>query len=153
MYWGVQSTLFNAICENGKAEAANFPFCTIEPNIGIVAVPDERLQVCFSSGTAEKLMWAPCQQLHVRQQGLAQTRHGVQVLSKLSKSKSTVSTTVEFVDIAGLVKGASKGEGMGNKFLGNIRECDAIVQVRCTQVVSTASWHHNRLVCCTQSSV
>ena len=56
----------------------------------------------------------------------------VQVLSKLSKSKNTVSTTVEFVDIAGLVKGASKGEGLGNKFLGNIRECDAIVQVRTT---------------------
>ncbi len=76
-----QSTLFNALCENGKAQAANFPFCTIEPNVGVVAVPDERLAV----------------------------------LSQLNSSAATVPTTVEFVDIAGLVKGASKGEGLGNK--------------------------------------
>ncbi|CAL5218631.1 g332 [Coccomyxa viridis] len=93
-----KSTLFNAICENGKAQAANFPFCTIEPNVGIVAVPDSRLQT----------------------------------LSDLSKSVQIVPTSVEFVDIAGLVKGASKGEGLGNQFLANIRECDAIAQVvRC----------------------
>ena len=83
------------MCKNGKAQAANFPFCTIEPNVGVVAVPDSRLQV----------------------------------LTDLSSSKATVSTAVEFVDIAGLVKGASKGEGLGNQFLANIRECDSIVQV------------------------
>ncbi|KAL4440386.1 hypothetical protein ABPG75_003387 [Micractinium tetrahymenae] len=93
-----KSTMFNALCENGKAQAANFPFCTIEPNVGIVAVPDPRLDV----------------------------------LSKISGSQKTVPTSVEFVDIAGLVKGASKGEGLGNQFLANIRECDSIVQVvRC----------------------
>lgn len=93
-----KSTMFNAICENGKAQAANFPFCTIEPNVGIVAVPDPRLE-----------------QLRV-----------------LANSQKTVPTAVEFVDIAGLVKGASKGEGLGNQFLANIRECDSIVQVvRC----------------------
>ena len=93
-----KSTMFNAICENGKAQAANFPFCTIEPNVGIVAVPDPRLE-----------------QLRV-----------------LANSQKTVPTSVEFVDIAGLVKGASKGEGLGNQFLANIRECDSIVQVvRC----------------------
>ncbi|DBA66074.1 TPA: hypothetical protein ACH3X2_003078 [Trebouxia sp. C0005] len=93
-----KSTLFNAICKNAKAQAANFPFCTIEPNVGIVAVPDDRLQV----------------------------------LSDISKSKKLVPTSIEFVDIAGLVKGASTGEGLGNKFLANIRECDSIVQVvRC----------------------
>lgn len=90
--------MFNALCENGNAQAANFPFCTIEPNVGIVAVPDPRLDV----------------------------------LSKASGSQKTVPTSIEFVDIAGLVKGASKGEGLGNQFLANIRECDAIVQVvRC----------------------
>ena len=94
----LQSTLFNAICENGKAQAANFPFCTIEPNVGIVAVPDHRLEV----------------------------------LSNISKSKAIVPTSVEFVDIAGLVKGASKGEGLGNQFLANIRECDALAQVNHT---------------------
>ncbi|KAI7843618.1 hypothetical protein COHA_002858 [Chlorella ohadii] len=94
----LQSTMFNALCENAKAQAANFPFCTIEPNVGIVAVPDPRLDV----------------------------------LSKISGSEKTVPTSVEFVDIAGLVKGASKGEGLGNQFLANIRECDSIVQVvRC----------------------
>ncbi|MBC6481150.1 MAG: redox-regulated ATPase YchF [Hormoscilla sp. GM7CHS1pb] len=93
-----KSTLFNALVANAKAEAANFPFCTIEPNVGVVAVPDERLQV----------------------------------LAKISQSEQIVPTRVEFVDIAGLVKGASKGEGLGNQFLANIREVDAIVHVvRC----------------------
>lgn len=93
-----KSTMFNALCENGKAQAANFPFCTIEPNVGVVAVPDPRLKV----------------------------------LSDLSNCTNIVPTAVEFVDIAGLVKGASKGEGLGNQFLANIRECDSIVQVvRC----------------------
>jgi ribosome-binding ATPase len=93
-----KSTLFNAVVANAKANAANFPFCTIEPNVGIVAVPDERLQV----------------------------------LTDLSESDETVPARIEFVDIAGLVKGASKGEGLGNQFLANIREVDAIVHVvRC----------------------
>ncbi len=92
-----KSTLFNAL-SNNKAEAANFPFCTIEPNVGIVTVPDERLQI----------------------------------LEKLVSPQRVMPTTIEFVDIAGLVKGASKGEGLGNKFLGNIREVDAIIHVvRC----------------------
>jgi ribosome-binding ATPase len=93
-----KSTLFNALVANAKAEAANFPFCTIEPNVGVVSVPDERLNV----------------------------------LAKISESAEIVPTRVEFVDIAGLVKGASKGEGLGNQFLANIREVDAIVHVvRC----------------------
>ncbi|MEQ9551410.1 MAG: redox-regulated ATPase YchF [Coleofasciculus sp. G3-WIS-01] len=93
-----KSTLFNALVANAKAEAANFPFCTIEPNVGVVAVPDERLSV----------------------------------LAKISTSVAIVPTRIEFVDIAGLVKGASKGEGLGNQFLANIREVDAIVHVvRC----------------------
>ncbi|MEQ8462258.1 redox-regulated ATPase YchF [Coleofasciculus sp. E1-EBD-02] len=93
-----KSTLFNALVANAKADAANFPFCTIEPNVGVVAVPDERLSV----------------------------------LAKISTSEQIVPTRVEFVDIAGLVKGASKGEGLGNQFLANIREVDAIVHVvRC----------------------
>jgi GTP-binding protein YchF len=92
-----KSTLFNAI-SNNKAEAANFPFCTIEPNVGIISVPDSRLKV----------------------------------LEGLVKPQRVVPTTIEFVDIAGLVKGASKGEGLGNQFLANIREVDAIVHVvRC----------------------
>lgn len=92
-----KSTLFNAITHAG-AECANYPFCTIEPNVGIVAVPDERLDV----------------------------------LGKLYNTKKITPAVIEFVDIAGLVKGASKGEGLGNKFLANIRECDAIVHVvRC----------------------
>ncbi|MDD4200713.1 MAG: redox-regulated ATPase YchF [Eubacteriales bacterium] len=92
-----KSTLFNAITKAG-ADAANYPFCTIEPNIGVVAVPDER----------------------------------VSKLSKIYNSKKTIYTTIEFCDIAGLVKGASKGEGLGNKFLGHIREVEAIVHVvRC----------------------
>jgi ribosome-binding ATPase len=93
-----KSTLFNAVVANAKATAANFPFCTIEPNVGVVAVPDERLEV----------------------------------LAKISKCTKIVPASMEFVDIAGLVKGASKGEGLGNKFLANIREVDAIVHVvRC----------------------
>ncbi|EGJ30418.1 MULTISPECIES: redox-regulated ATPase YchF [Moorena] len=93
-----KSTLFNALVANAKADAANFPFCTIEPNVGVVAVPDQRLQV----------------------------------LAKISESEKIVPTRIEFVDIAGLVKGASKGEGLGNQFLANIREVDAIVHVvRC----------------------
>jgi ribosome-binding ATPase len=93
-----KSTLFNALVANAKAEAANFPFCTIEPNVGVVSVPDERLQI----------------------------------LAKISSSAEIVPTRVEFVDIAGLVKGASQGEGLGNKFLANIREVDALVHVvRC----------------------
>ena len=89
-----KSTLFNAL-SNAKAQAANFPFCTIEPNIGVITVPDERLIV----------------------------------LEKLVKPNKVVPTTVEIVDIAGLVKGASKGEGLGNQFLGNIRGTDAIIHV------------------------
>ncbi len=93
-----KSTLFNALVANAKAQAANFPFCTIEPNVGVVAVPDERLSV----------------------------------LAKISQSEQMVPTRIEFVDIAGLVKGASQGEGLGNQFLANIREVDAIVHVvRC----------------------
>ena len=92
-----KSTLFNSITKAG-AESANYPFCTIDPNVGVVAVPDERLDK----------------------------------LTALYNSKSTVPAVIEFVDIAGLVKGASKGEGLGNQFLANIRECDAIVHVvRC----------------------
>lgn len=92
-----KSTLFNAIT-NAGAESANYPFCTIEPNVGIVAVPDKRLDA----------------------------------LAKMYDPDKYTPATIEFVDIAGLVKGASKGEGLGNKFLANIRECDAIVHVvRC----------------------
>jgi len=92
-----KSTLFNAL-SSAKAEAANFPFCTIEPNVGVVSVPDKRLQI----------------------------------LEELVKPNRVVPTIIEFVDIAGLVKGASKGEGLGNKFLANIREVDAIIHViRC----------------------
>ncbi|MBJ7899615.1 MAG: redox-regulated ATPase YchF [Cyanobacteria bacterium RI_101] len=93
-----KSTLFNALVANAKAEAANFPFCTIEPNVGVVSVPDPRLER----------------------------------LATISQSAKIVPTRIEFVDIAGLVKGASQGEGLGNQFLANIREVDAIVQVvRC----------------------
>jgi len=92
-----KSTLFNCL-SNAKAQAANFPFCTIEPNVGIITVPDARLNK----------------------------------LAELVKPQRILPTTVEIVDIAGLVKGASKGEGLGNQFLGNIRECDAILHVlRC----------------------
>ena len=93
-----KSTLFNALTQTAAAEAANYPFCTIEPNTGRVAVPDERLDS----------------------------------LARLAQSARTLPTQLEFVDIAGLVKGASKGEGLGNQFLGNIREVDAIAHVlRC----------------------
>uniref|UniRef100_A0A7S1BGY0 Obg-like ATPase 1 n=3 Tax=Corethron hystrix TaxID=216773 RepID=A0A7S1BGY0_9STRA len=93
-----KSTLFNALTETQGAEAANYPFCTIEPNVGIVEVPDPRLEV----------------------------------LKKINESVKVIPSTLEFVDIAGLVKGAASGEGLGNKFLGNIRQCDAIVHVvRC----------------------
>ncbi|WP_456437011.1 redox-regulated ATPase YchF [Desulfurobacterium sp.] len=93
-----KSTLFNALTNSSKAAAANFPFCTIEPNVGIVEVPDERLQK----------------------------------IAEIVNPKRIVPTTIEFVDIAGLVKGASKGEGLGNQFLGNIRSVDAIAHVvRC----------------------
>lgn len=93
-----KSTLFNALVANAQAQAANFPFCTIEPNKGMVSVPDPRLDV----------------------------------LTQISDSDDTVPTRIEFVDIAGLVKGASKGEGLGNQFLSHIRQVDAIAQVvRC----------------------
>ena len=93
-----KSTLFNALTNSSKAQAANFPFCTIEPNVGIVPVPDVRLKN----------------------------------LANISNSKKIINTTISFVDIAGLVKGASKGEGLGNKFLSHIREVDAIIHlIRC----------------------
>ncbi len=93
-----KSTLFNALTATAAAQAANYPFCTIEPNVGRVGVPDPRLDM----------------------------------LTKIGKSQKTVPTSLEFVDIAGLVRGASKGEGLGNQFLANIREVDAIVHVlRC----------------------
>jgi hypothetical protein len=93
-----KSTLFNALTNSSKAQAANFPFCTIDPNVGVVPVPDKRLDD----------------------------------LSMVSKSKKIINTTISFVDIAGLVKGASKGEGLGNKFLSHIREVDAIIHmIRC----------------------
>ncbi len=92
-----KSTLFNCL-SNAKAQAANFPFCTIEPNVGVIVVPDDRLTT----------------------------------LANIDKARKLIPTTIEIVDIAGLVKGASKGEGLGNKFLGNIRETDAIIHVlRC----------------------
>ena len=93
-----KSTLFNALTRNRNAEAANYPFCTIDPNVGVVTVPDPRLEV----------------------------------LGKMSSSDKIIPAAIEFVDIAGLVEGASEGAGLGNKFLANIRETDAIVQVvRC----------------------
>src|SRR4051794_31887088 len=93
-----KSTLFNALTETAAAQAANYPFCTIEPNVGRVAVPDPRLDR----------------------------------IAAIAKSAQEIETQLEFVDIAGLVRGASKGEGLGNQFLGNIREVDAIVHVlRC----------------------
>jgi len=93
-----KSTLFNALTNSSKAQAGNFPFCTIDPNVGVVPVPDDRLKN----------------------------------LAKISNSKKIINTTISFVDIAGLVKGASKGEGLGNKFLSHIREVDAIIHmIRC----------------------
>src|SRR5689334_19478621 len=101
-----KSTLFNAVTRTRKAEAANYPFCTIDPNVGIVTVPDARLEP----------------------------------LAKIAKTSTIIPAAVEFVDIAGLVKGASQGEGLGNKFLSHIREVDAIVQVvRCFE---DADIHH-----------
>ncbi len=106
-----KSTLFNALTSSKNAQAANFPFCTIDPNIGIVDVPDKRLNI----------------------------------LHQLSKSKKKINTNITFVDIAGLVKGASKGEGLGNKFLSHIREVDAIVHlVRCFD--STNIQHVNKKI-------
>ena len=106
-----KSTLFNALTSSKNAQAANFPFCTIDPNIGIVDVPDDRINT----------------------------------LHKLSKSKKKINTNITFVDIAGLVKGASKGEGLGNKFLSHIREVDAIVHlVRCFD--STNIQHVNKKI-------
>ena len=99
-----KSTLFNALTETAQAEAANYPFCTIEPNVGRVPVPDPRLEV----------------------------------LARIAKSAETIPTFLEFVDIAGLVRGASTGEGLGNRFLANIREVDAIVHVlRCFEGEAT----------------
>ena len=93
-----KSTLFNALTNSNKAQAENFPFCTIDPNVGVVSVPDNRLDT----------------------------------LAKISMSKKKINTSISFVDIAGLVKGASKGEGLGNKFLSHIREVDAIIHmIRC----------------------
>jgi GTP-binding protein YchF len=93
-----KSTLFNAVTRTRKAEAANYPFCTIDPNVGVVTVPDPRLEP----------------------------------LSRIAKTQTIIPAAIEFVDIAGLVKGASQGEGLGNKFLSHIREVDAIIQVvRC----------------------
>ncbi|MGH7939802.1 MAG: redox-regulated ATPase YchF [Limisphaerales bacterium] len=93
-----KSTLFNALTRTRKAEAANYPFCTIDPNVGVVTVPDSRLEP----------------------------------LAKIAKTQTIIPAAIEFVDIAGLVKGASQGEGLGNKFLSHIREVDAVVQVvRC----------------------
>src|SRR5258708_25453805 len=104
-----KSILFNAL-SNNKAEAANFPFYTIEPNVGVISVPDQRLNV----------------------------------LAELVDPQKVVPTSFEFVDIAGLVKGASKGEGLGNQFLANIREVDAIAHViRCfenTNIIHVGGW-------------
>jgi GTP-binding protein YchF len=101
-----KSTLFNAVTRTRKAQAANYPFCTIEPNVGMVTVPDARLD------------W----------------------LAKLSSSEKILPASIELVDIAGLVKGASQGEGLGNQFLTHIREVDAIIQVvRCFE---DADIHH-----------
>lgn len=106
-----KSTLFNALTRSKQANAANYPFCTIDPNVGVVEVPDERLQK----------------------------------LSDVSKSKKIVPTVVEFVDIAGLVKGAAEGEGLGNKFLTHIREVDAIAQVVRAFSDSNVIHVHNRV--------
>ena len=93
-----KSTLFNALTTSKKAQAENFPFCTIDPNVGMVTVPDERLNK----------------------------------ISAISKSVKTINASITFVDIAGLVKGASKGEGLGNKFLSHVREVDTIIHLtRC----------------------
>src|SRR6266404_7635553 len=101
-----KSTLFNAVTHTHKAPAENYPFCTIDPNVGVVTVPDPRLAR----------------------------------IAEISDSKKIVPTAIEFVDIAGLVKGASEGEGLGNQFLSHIREVDAVVQVvRCFE---SSDIHH-----------
>ena len=105
-----KSTLFNALIQSKKAEAENFPFCTIDPNIGNVSVPDKRLNI----------------------------------ISNISKSKKVVNAVISFVDIAGLVKGASKGEGLGNKFLSHIREVDAIIHLaRCFESEKIQNVHES----------
>ena len=101
-----KSTLFNALTETAAAQAANYPFCTIEPNVGDVAVPEPRLDD----------------------------------LARIAKSKEIIPTRITFVDIAGLVRGASKGEGLGNQFLANIREVDAAFDMRHVAILETA--HH-----------
>lgn len=106
-----KSTLFNALTRSKQANVANYPFCTIDPNVGVVEVPDNRLQQ----------------------------------LSDISKSKKIIPTAIQFVDIAGLVKGASEGEGLGNKFLSHIRETDAIVQVVRAFTDNDITHVHNRV--------
>ena len=106
-----KSTLFNALTRSKQANVANYPFCTIDPNVGVVEVPDNRLKE----------------------------------LADVSKSKKVVPTAIEFVDIAGLVKGASEGEGLGNKFLSHIRETDAIVQVVRAFTDKDITHVHNRV--------
>jgi GTP-binding protein YchF len=106
-----KSTLFNALTRSKQANAANYPFCTIDPNVGVVEVPDERLNK----------------------------------LAEVSKSLKTIPTTIEFVDIAGIVKGASTGEGLGNKFLSHIREVDAIAQVVRSFTDENVIHVHNRV--------
>ena len=101
-----KSTLFNALTRSKAAESANYPFCTIDPNVGIVEVPDERLDQ----------------------------------LSKICNPEQIIPTVIEFVDIAGLVKGASEGEGLGNQFLSHIRECNAIAQV--IRIFEDSDIHH-----------
>ena len=108
-----KSTLFNALTTSKKAQAENFPFCTIEPNVGVVTVPDKRLQI----------------------------------LEGLVNPQKVVPTVIEFVDIAGLVKGASKGEGLGNQFLSHIRETQAIIHVvRCFEDKNTENFRLRRLI-------
>ena len=102
-----KSTLFNALTKSATAMAANYPFCTIDPNVGIVEVPDERMRK----------------------------------LSEIVKPERVVPAVVEFVDIAGLVKGASEGEGLGNQFLSHIRECDAIGRVEVVREVLAEHLH------------
>ena len=105
-----KSTLFNALTNSSIAQAENFPFCTIEPNVGNVPVQDDRLDQ----------------------------------LSEISKSKKKIYTSISFIDIAGLVKGASKGEGLGNKFLSHIREVDAIIHmIRCFESVDIQNVNKN----------
>ncbi len=129
-----QSTLFNSLVENGKAQAANYPFCTIEPNTGMVTVPDPRLQVLSKiSGSKVGRTYAFKFQLCDRvspEPFIARSVLSPPLLPLYPKE--LIPATVEFVDIAGLVKGASKGEGMGNQFLTNIRDTNAVCQARLT---------------------